>query len=137
MNSSEEEIITKYLIRKAPNEHDKKLYRQALGILNPTMNPQQLYSWNFAMNHPRLLPFLDAGLKLIETNSPIRMRIYIFLAILETNPNHSSFFLQKNSRWRIIKYPWFILRGFILSVIGTGIVKILNIIYNYRHGKTA
>ena len=137
MKLSEEEIIAKYLIGIIPDERDKMLYQQALGVLKPSIISKQQYLWNIALAHPRFLPCLDAGLAILEPQNPIRLKIYIMLAVLETNPNYFRFFINEKRPASILNFIYAGSSALIRITIGFCIVKSLLFIYNYRYGKTA
>jgi hypothetical protein len=48
--------------------------------------------WNHARRGTPWLELVDAGLALVDAHSPVRQRVYLMLAVLETTPEHAARF---------------------------------------------
>ena len=129
MVSQEKEaaIIAQYLIGK-PDFLNKKLYSQAVKTFKINMGKRDWKIWNYVLNYPWLLPYVDAGLAFIEPENPIRQKIHIIFAILETEPSYSNFYIYKKDYFWIIKSGWFSLRALFRAITGFFIVNILILI---------
>ena len=130
MTSQEARTITRYLLNTDPGEKEIRLYAQALGSLNITSNDRLP---NLALRYPLLLPYLDAGLAIMEPEHPLRQRIYIMLAILETNPSHAHFFIYKQNKWWLLSLSMAGLKAVTRSAVGFCIVKLLFSNYLSKH----
>lgn len=87
-------ILTRYLIGASANRQETVLYARAV-CAAPLIRPEDQRVWRWMMGHPRLVPFLDAGLARADPASPVRHRILIMLAILEASPRHCDQFLSR------------------------------------------
>ena len=141
MESREENIITKYLTGTSPDERDIKLYRQALAKPSPGASLNQDRLWNIIIKPPAFLPYIDAGLGILEPRHPLRLRIYILLAILETNPRYAKIFLlnflAKSKPLIFIQCFYKGLTAFMRVLIGICIVKTIILMYHYIHEQRA
>jgi hypothetical protein len=88
-------LLTRYLAKKSPSPEVIKLYEQALQAIPFQFNEKEMRTWNYCMQHPWALGFIDAGLAFGQTYNPVRKRIYIMLAILETQSAYNDSFLPK------------------------------------------
>ena len=125
IQEKEAEIITQYIIGIKPSHLSKELYKKAVKIIKIHTSGRDQRIWDYALEHPLLLPYVDAGLALIEPASPIRQKIYIMFAILETEPSYSNFFIYKKSTFWIISASWFGLRALFRAIAGFFIIKLL------------
>ncbi len=88
-------LLTKYLSKKPPLPEVIKLYEKALQTIPFQFSEKEERIWAFCMRQPWALGFIDAGLAFGQTYHPVRKRIYIMLAILETQPAYNDHFLPK------------------------------------------
>ncbi len=119
------EIITKYLIGRAPTRMNKDLFNQALKKLNVTAGRNDRQIWDLVLNHPFLLPYIDAGFALIEPKNTIRQKLYIMFAVLETDPLYSDLFIYKKRGFWIVSVFWFGLRALFRAIAGFFIVALM------------
>lgn len=124
LEEKEAEIITQYLIGVKPDSFSKKLYNQAVLTLEVHLDQKDRRIWDRALIHPMLLPYVDAGLALINPGHPIRQKIHIMFAILETRPAYSNFFIYKKGGSWIINAGWFGIRALFRAIIGFFIIKL-------------
>lgn len=50
----------------------------------------------FALTHPRAIPFLDAAAGILQPDALLRKKIYIMAAVLEASPRYAKDFLSEN-----------------------------------------
>jgi hypothetical protein len=98
-------LLTKYLANKPLLPEVLKLYEQALQTIPFQFSKKEARIWNFCMKHQWSLGLIDAGLAFGQTYHPVRKRIYIMLAILETQPAYNDCFLPKE---RSVMYNFYI-----------------------------
>ncbi|MEK7598928.1 MAG: hypothetical protein AAB474_00545 [Patescibacteria group bacterium] len=122
----EAEIIARYLIGAKLSRANQNLFDQAIKTHNIKMNQKDQRIWNLVLNHPALLPYIDAGFALIQPTNSIRKKIYIMFAVLETEPSYSEFFLYNKKRipW-VINAGWLGLRALFRAIVGFFILKSL------------
>jgi len=69
-------------------------YRTAVRLKIPAHDRDDA-EWRWVRRHPRALPLLDAAAALVRPRSPLRQRMYLMTAILETAPAHAGQFLPR------------------------------------------
>jgi hypothetical protein len=93
---NEARLLTFYLTNRLPTAEVLVLYKQALQKIPMAFDPAQKRVWEFCMKRIWALPFIDAALALSDRYHPVRQRIFIMLAILETQPTYNDYFLPQN-----------------------------------------
>src|SRR5581483_4402613 len=97
-------FLALYLTQKAPTPQVVALYQQARQTIPVDFTPKQQKLWNFCTKNNWALKFVDAALALGDNYHPVRKRIFIMLAILETQPAYNDCFLpQKRSKLYLFK----------------------------------
>ncbi len=120
---SEVDILTKYLINKqVKNERIYTIYQHMtdgrIGDKATTL----------AFRHPRLIPFLDAGLIFTKSPSELRRRIHIVFSTLESTPEYADLFMpQRVSVLGVLLLILVGIRGVFRAIIGLIIVKVLRV----------
>jgi hypothetical protein len=86
-------ILVRYLVNQPALPEAIHLYTEALAhhIIDLTKRQQKI--WQFCLRNSWALPLVDAALAFGEKYSPVRKKIYIMLAILETQPAYNDHFL--------------------------------------------
>jgi hypothetical protein len=115
-------LLTKYLAKKSPLPEVIKLYEKALQAIPFQFSEKDERIWNFCMHHSWSLGLIDAGLAFGQTYHPVRKRIYIMLAILETQPAYSDCFLPKE---RSVMYNFYIFFCLVKAAFKMVVGKIL------------
>lgn len=123
MIPQEARAIARYILHADPGEKEIALYGQALARLRI---PSDDKLSGLALRHPVLLPYLDSGLAVLEPEHPLRHRIYVMLAILETSPSYARYFLHAPNRWWPLKLMWSGFSASLTSVIGVCIVGLIS-----------
>ncbi len=95
-------ILSTYLLGRTCDAATSILYEQALGARGVVMTEAQAKLWARVLRQPRLLPFVDAGLALLDRYNPLRQRIFIMSAVLEVRPEFAGEFLPRRYRWHEI-----------------------------------
>ena len=119
---NEAHVLTQYLIGKNASEEVINLYLQALSILNIPLTEKEKLVWNRMLKNRFYLKLIDSGLAVVNKNSPIRKRIFLLLAILESQTQYSDAFFQKE------RSPWYLIQ-FTLSGMIAVFYMILGSIY--------
>ena len=88
-------IISRYLIRKEPPVETCNLYLRAIESGDYQLPAHHQRLWNRCMRQPWLLGFVDAHLGKYTSGHPIRQRILLVLALLESAPEHATYFLPR------------------------------------------
>jgi len=111
--------LTFYLTNKAPTTKVVVLYDQALQQTPVETDQKQQKLWAFCMKHTWALGFIDAGLALTVPYHPIRKRLFIMLAILETQPAYNSYFLpRKRSKLHVFNIAFLMMNAVLKVVVG-------------------
>jgi len=123
MNTNQEAyILSSYLTNRQPTAEVLVLYDQALKKLPVDSNSKQIRLWEFCTKHTWALKFVDAALGLTDQYHPVRKRIFIMLAILETQPAYNDCFLPQK---RSFLYIFYILFRMVNAVLKTVVGKVL------------
>ncbi len=129
-------MISEYLLGVPASEQNNVLYRQALEAASSVLRAREAWLWEIMERRPYLLPFIDGGLALIDSKSAIRQRLIIMLAILETDPKHSTFFLQQPGQFWFLDLMGYGIRALVRTCIGVIMIAFLYGVYFLRHGTT-
>ena len=116
--------ISKYLINCIPDENLLKNYNEAIIKRKCNLNDYEKKVWKRMMKSNILFGLYDSGFSLIDPYSNIRKRIIIALAILESNNQFHTFFLNEKPLYNdflklIYKLPVSILQ----TLLGAFLVK--------------
>jgi hypothetical protein len=123
---AEAKLIANYLVKNSDSPENIAHYLKAVEALNIKYSPNEERIMKLVMKFPFLIGFVDAGLAIIDKQSNLRYRIYTMLAILETDPALSKYFLAKN--FTLLEWMITILAGarsVIRIVFGFIILKVL------------
>lgn len=82
-------LLCRYLIGAAPTRDIADRYTQAHRRLQG-LEPDAVTA--FAFRRPRSLPYLDAACALRGTSDPLRKKLLLTTALLETSPQHAQAF---------------------------------------------
>lgn len=118
----EANLLSSYLTNRLPTAAVLTLYKQALQKVPVEFNPKQKKVWEFCIKHQWSLQFVDAALAFDDQYHPIRKRIFVMLAILETQPAYNDCFLPRQQSTLFIFYLFLRL---VTAALKTGIGKIL------------
>lgn len=88
----EAQLFTYYLIGRDANRKAVQLYKSTA---NDKLDPTDQKLLDYMKAHPWSIGLIDAGLVFYKPSSRARRRIYLMLAILETNIEYSDLFLAK------------------------------------------
>jgi len=127
MGQEKEDIdrIAKYLLDATPSTTTRELYRRATVEYCRPLDSYEVRIWNIVMAHPVLLPYVDAGLGLQNKLGGIRERIYVALAILETETALADKFIYTPKPLWIFRSAFYVLRGVIRAIIGRIIIALV------------
>jgi hypothetical protein len=115
---AEAAVFSKYLIGYEPTAAQVGLYKRSVLRLPDDATCAA------ALQHPLLLPYLDAYDAFFRSTSPLRQRLYLMFSILEASPEHTELFLpRQRSGWYVLAIAFYGARGVCRLVIGTVIVK--------------
>jgi len=115
-------ILSSYLTNRQPTPEVLMLYDQALRKLPVDSNSKEIKLWEFCIKHTWALKFVDAALGFTDPYHPVRKRIFIMLAILETQPAYNDCFLPQK---RSFLYIFYVLFYMVNAVVKTVIGKVL------------
>jgi hypothetical protein len=97
---SEAKIFCRYLLNKKADEHAISLYCEAIQKTNIQLTEKDQRILRFILNVPFCIGFIDAAQALSYKDSPVRKRLFVMLAVLETIPEYYSCFASKQrSLW--------------------------------------
>lgn len=90
----EAEHFARYLIGEPPLDEEVERYRRAVAVRGAEpVAARDRALLERMRRHPWLIGPLDAGLALLDPDSPVRLRLCLMLAILEASPAHCPRFL--------------------------------------------
>jgi len=118
--TKEARVFTRYLIGKEPGGLPVQLYIKALQKLDIPISPRDQGKLNFLLRFPFFMGMIDGALAMINPEHPIRKKLYVMFAILESDPIYTQCFLPKAGTslfailWTGIRAVFNTLLGFIL-----------------------
>jgi hypothetical protein len=122
--TSEADRLSKYLVGSAAPQAARQAYWKAVERLGCEMNGAESRAWERMMRSSFLLRCVDAGLALLRPASLLRKRVFIMLAVLETEPGLADHFLpQDRPRFFLIRVTLRMVRAVSCAVIGVCLVK--------------
>jgi hypothetical protein len=117
----EAKVLAHYLIHESATDAHIALYERATLPHATTDNNR---TFIVALQHPKLLPYLDAHDALFRPNSILRQRLYLMFSILEASPDFTPKFLpQKRSPLYIFAVAGYGIRGAYRVIVGLSLVK--------------
>jgi hypothetical protein len=122
----EARIFGKHLIGEEINAMAVSLYVNAHAKSNFEFHGNDLKLLKFILKYPSAAGMIDGGLALQKRDSVIRKKIFYMLAILETIPEYSRYFLSpKLSISNALEFLLFGIRGVFRMVLGYFFIRIL------------
>jgi hypothetical protein len=119
-------ILAQYLGAKNINDELISRYQNIISKLGLILNKKEESVLNILFKTPQLLPFIDGGLAILNPNHMLRKRILAMSALLETDPNFISLFLNKNKQsFPILRFLWRGISGVLKGGIGVILIKVL------------
>jgi hypothetical protein len=91
----EAHLLAKYLINQKASQRVVELYRAAGELHQIEFSPPQERVWQFCLSYPWSLNYIDAALAFTDRYHPVRNKIFLMQAILETQRELSLFFLPQ------------------------------------------
>lgn len=121
---SEADRLSKYLLGSAAPHAARQAYWKAVERLGCEMNGAESRAWERMMRSSFLLRCVDAGFALLRPASVLRKRIFIMLAVLETEPSLADHFLpQEHSGFFLVRVMLRMVRAVVCAMIGILLVK--------------
>jgi hypothetical protein len=90
---NEADVVCRYLTGKPATGATRELYSRAFDFKDLNLSGREDRVWAKMIKFPFLLPFIDAGLAGSKPGSVIRKRIFVMLAIAETQPEYAGSFI--------------------------------------------
>lgn len=87
-------LLSRYLIGKTPSGPIAERYAHAVDRL--FKENEESRALRLARRAPRLLPCIDAACGLFFPDDPLRKRLLVMAAVLETTPEHADYFLPRH-----------------------------------------
>jgi hypothetical protein len=121
---NEAQIISNYLIGRLIDEKEKTLYKRGIVEKKISLTSGDERLWRLMLRSELLFPAIDSGLALLQPTCPIRERICVMLAILETHPSFTNYFLiHKSTIKEFLHLLWSMILTPTKALIGVLIVK--------------
>lgn len=115
----EASMLVKYLTGRPASPQVALLYAAAVQKTRFNEDARHRRIWQWCLQHPWSLKYLDAALAWPQRYHILRKRIYIMLAILETQASYSDRFLPRpRSPWYAIVILFSVMRAFINMIAG-------------------
>ncbi len=122
--TSEANRLSKYLVGSTAPHAAQQAYWKAVDRLGCEMDGVECRAWERMMRSSFLLRCVDAGLALLRPASVLSKRIFIMLAVLETEPSLADHFLpQERSGFFLVRVMLRMVRAVVCAVIGILLVK--------------
>lgn len=122
----EASTLGKYFLGKVPSKAvvDKYVYYSSLKSAPDSSSDRK--NLQFALKYPGLIPFLDAGLALVNPHSDLRRRLYAMFAILESDMEYTDLFLaQKRSAFYLFILLFTGISAVLKAIIGILLLKLV------------
>lgn len=120
----EADALSRYLVGMTAPSPATADYWRAVDTLRADLDEQQREVWERMVSNMFILRCVDAGLALTFPSSPLRKRIFIMLAVLETEPSLADRFLPRDrSPFHILLIGLRGLRAVLCAVAGVLLVK--------------
>ncbi len=117
-------LFGRYILKKQPDDSCLALYEQAMEKLHISLDKDDEKILHFIRQHPWSVGMFDAGLAFVNPYSQIRRKIFVMLAILETQPQYALLFLPRKRRIFYLAYIFFVgCRAASKAVLGAFLVK--------------
>lgn len=126
---NEAHMLGKYLIGREIDNQIVSLYSRAIQETNSQlMKTNEKRVWKLIQKWPWALGILDSGLAMMSSTSVIRKRILLMLAILETQPQFSRYFLDKKSKFLdFVELELNLCKAAIETALGIILVKLMGL----------
>ena len=122
----EARIFGKYLIGKEISKTVIHLYKKSHVESKFEFFGNDSRILEFILKHPSFVGIVDGGLAIQKKDSVIRKKIYYMLAILETIPEYSQYFLSTKSFMRnTMDFLLYGIRGVYRMIFGYLLIKML------------
>jgi hypothetical protein len=89
------DVLTRYLIGRCATDKVCNRYFELAQKRNIQFTERQLRQWKISIKHPIILAHLDAWFAYADPVHPIRQRILLVFAILETESEFHKYFLPQ------------------------------------------
>lgn len=89
------QVFSNYLVKRSASSHSTKVYKTILQASPAQASSTGVGLLDYALKHPHALPYLDAYLGFFKPTAELRRRVYIMLAVLESEPDYWDYFLPK------------------------------------------
>ena len=125
---NEAQILSQYLIGKNCSGEVAENFSSAVEKLNIELNEAQTKTYQQMLNSQFLLRSIDSGMALVKSQSIIRKRIFVLLALLECTKENTAYFLPRERNW-----SYFFLIGlrvtkaFLYAFLGLILIKIYSV----------
>lgn len=90
---NEADVVCRYLTDKPATGSIRELYSRAFDFKDLNLSGREDRVWAKMIKFPFIIPFVDAGLASSKPSSVIRKRIFVMLAIAETQPEYADCFI--------------------------------------------
>ncbi len=120
----EADALSRYLVGAPVSDEVKEQYWRALEHHGADYNDRERRVWRYMVSGQMTMRCVDAGLALTAPTSTLRKRIFIMLAILETEPSYADHFLpQDRPVLYIVPMVLAGMRAVACAVVGLFLVK--------------
>lgn len=122
----EAELFGRYLLGRPPSGECVALYEAANDKIGIVLDAKDSKILEFALANPWAIGCIDQGLALFKRDSNVRRKIFVMLAILETSPDYSGYFLPaERSPLYLLYIAWVGISASMKAVIGGLILKFI------------
>lgn len=124
----EAQILSRYLIGKDCSTAVATDFELAISKLNITLTDAEAKAYRKMLSSGIIMRSVDSAMALKKSQSLIRKRIFVMLALLECTTENTSYFLpQPRSIFYFFVIGLRVVRGFAFAILGLLIIKLLGI----------
>ncbi len=117
-------LFGRYLLGSTPDEPSLLLFERAMATLPMRLDAKDDNLLRFMLAHPWSIGMIDAWLALTHPYALVRGKIFVMLAIVETQPRYAHLFLPRPRGVWYLGYLGFVgCRAVCNAVLGACVVK--------------
>jgi hypothetical protein len=121
--AAEARVLARYFVKQEPPQRVIASYRR-MAAAHPLQSADaKLLA--LLVRHPWLIGCIDGGLVILKPDSEVRRRLFTMLAILESSPEYTDYFLPRQQKpYYILFVGWAGLRGIAKALAGIVILTV-------------
>jgi hypothetical protein len=124
----EAQVFAYYYVHEEPPQSIVSRYVAHINRQPGASTPQEMHLVALSVQHPRLLPFFDAGLALLHPQSELRRRLFVMFALLEASTPYTQLFLPMQRKpWYVVTIIFTMISAGLKAIVGSILLKVLRV----------